>query len=748
MVNSPLFFYETIWQRPFTLEDIEETLKLLAETRPRGPVVLESRVTGGKMHYYMGCAGEHAGSIKHCFSSRGIVRLKNLERGSRKPVTTARQLKITKPTLALNTDIVANVVRTVLASMTQIDKKESAVVQIILGPSFKPSTVGTNIESPNTTWLDRVLGNVEKASNESLKSMREKASQYSFSCAIRVGATGSSAGYHINLISTAIKTLTAAGVHINTVAIKAEELNTAKVPWKFPLRLSVKELTGLTLLPFGEDPLPGLGGLHPRVILPPDWYKEPNSASKNARIFATSENDKLLSISPQDALEHTHVLGPTGVGKSTILLNLICQDIDAGRSVLVIDPKADLVSDVMARIPAHRMEDVVVIDPADDTPVGFNPLKIHPGESPELVADVILSVFREIFSENWGIRSQDFLSAALITLAKNKDATLMWLPTLLTNEQFRAGIVGGLDDQIALRPFWSLYDSLKEGERRAQIDPVLNKFRQIMYRPSVRDILGQSHPKFDLSDLFYKRRIVLVPLNKGLIGADSARLLGSLIVGLTWMKTLSRASIPAEKRHIVSMYIDELQDYVSLPTSFADALAQARGLGLAITAANQYRAQLSPDIREGVENNCRNKIYFGLSASDAMPAAAGSKTLAVEDFISLPRYHIYTNFMSGKRQTGWVSGVTNPPTDPIRLPVEVKALSQKRYGTPASKVEEEILDAISVPLVDPPIRDDKADANENTKPKPESVKIGRKPANVPLGRRKVTPLKDESEKQG
>lgn len=107
---------------------------------------------------------------------------------------------------------------------------------------------------------------------------------------------------------------------------------------------------------------------------------------------------------------------------------------------------------------------------------------------------------------------------------------------------------------------------MRDSERRTEIAPVLNKIRQFLYRPGLRNILGQSNPKFQLTDLFYKRKIILVPLNKGTIGAESARLLGSLIVGLTWTLALSRANIPAYKRHIISLYIDELQDYLTLPT--------------------------------------------------------------------------------------------------------------------------------------------------------------------------------------
>ena len=238
--------------------------------------------------------------------------------------------------------------------------------------------------------------------------------------------------------------------------------------------------------------------------------------------------------------------------------------------------------------------------------------------------------------------------------------------------------------------------------------------RQFLLRPGLRNVLGQANPKFSLTDLFYKRKIVLVPLNRGITGSESARLLGSLIVGLTWTLALSRASLPPEKRHIVSLYIDELQDYLSLPTDLSDALAQARGLGMSLTLAHQYRDQLPLDIRSGVDANARNKIIFGLSSKDAKDMAAMAPELEKEDFMSLPRYQIYTSFQSGGKNTGWVMGQTLPPKPAVRDPAELRAKSQKRYGQPAEKTEQEYLNMIN-----------------------NSAADEKKQSSTPIGRRKI-----------
>lgn len=154
---------------------------------------------------------------------------------------------------------------------------------------------------------------------------------------------------------------------------------------------------------------------------------------------------------------------------------------------------------------------------------------------------------------------------------------------------------------------------------------------------------------------------------------------------------MSRASLPPERRHIVGFYIDELQDYLSLPTDLSDALAQARGLGLAMTLAHQYRDQLPVEIRAGIDANCRNKIVIGLNSKDAKEMAAMSGELTPNDFMALPRYCVYTSFQAGGRNVGWVQGRTLPPTTATTDPVEVRAMSMETYGVPAEEVENEYL---------------------------------------------------------
>ena len=405
------------------------------------------------------------------------------------------------------------------------------------------------------------------------------------------------------------------------------------------------------------------------------------------------------------------LLGPTGAGKSNAMLSMICADIRAGRGVLLIDPKSDLTCDVLARIPESRRKDVVVVDPSDPRPVGLNPL-VGKHRNPALLADSVLAVFKELFADSWGPRLQDILTSALLTLALYPKSSLVWLPTLLTDAMFRHKLTAGITYRVGLVPFLSAYEAMSTGQREQAIAPVMNKIRQFLLRPALRSVLGQTEPLFEMNDLFTKRRIVLVSLNKGLIGSEGARLLGSLVVAQLWPLVLGRASLPPERRHIVSVFIDEGQDYLTLPTDLADALSQARVVGF--TIAHQYRNQLPPTLRAGVDANARNKIVFGLNAGDAHDMAAMATNLDATDFMLLPRYGVYAHLMHDGHSCGWMSGQTMPASPPISDPVELKATSAETYGMPADEVEAEVLRAIGL-------------THEKTSEPDEPDAVGRRP---------------------
>ncbi|HLX87619.1 MAG TPA: hypothetical protein VKR22_04030 [Acidimicrobiales bacterium] len=400
-------------------------------------------------------------------------------------------------------------------------------------------------------------------------------------------------------------------------------------------------------------------------------------------------SERPLSLRPGDALRHLHVLGPTGSGKSTLLLNLIVQDIEAGRGIAVIEPRGDLVAAVLVRIPPERMDDVVIIDPTASEGsrlVGLNPLALD-GRSPELVADQMLSIFHELFP-TWGARLSDILAGALLTLARVPGMTLAALPPLLSDATFRRSLLAEIDDPIGLEPFWASYEAWSDQERTAAIAPAMRRLRPFLLHPDVRAIVGQARPRFSVRKVFTQRKILLVNLSKGLLGGETAAIIGSLAISAIWQATLGRVAIAPEKRHPVFVYADEYQEYLKLPTDLTDALAQARGMGVGFVLAHQYMHQLDPAMRSAVLANVQSRIAFRLPGEDARLLASGA--VEAEDFQSLGAFQAYAQLVAGGAVQPWCSLRTLAPGPVISDPVKVRALSANRYGIDRNRVEADI----------------------------------------------------------
>jgi hypothetical protein len=587
--------------------------------------------------------------------------------------------------------------------MADTRRQETVVLQLLLGPRRVPIAVPNS--SPAAVarpWYETLwYGNGPQVDGEKRSALRDKISQHGFACTVRLGVTAVTAERQRALLLgllAALRTVEAPGVRMRLRRDRGEQLRDARLPWLWPLRLNASEILALSGWPVGDADLPGIAPAHPRLL-----RADPTIKSHD-RVLVSSTvpgDDRQLGLSATDATQHSWLLGTTGAGKSTLMLNVICQDLAAGRGLVLVDPKGDLVSDVLARVPDHRRQEIVVLDPADrQAAVGLNPLQPLDGDA-ELAADGVLAVFHGLYPDAWGPRVQDVLHASLLTLARRPEASLVMLPLLLTNDGFRRSITSTIDDPIALQPFWRWFEGLSGPERQQAIAPVLSRLRALLMRPSMRAVLGQVRPRFDMQQVFTEKKVLLVSLAKGLLGPEASSLLGSLVVARLWQTILTRAAVPQVQRHPVMIFIDEVQDYLHLDTDIADVFAQSRSYGAAWTVAHQYLGQLPPLVRSGLMTNARSRIIFNISEEDGRVMARGAPELTADDFTTLGRYQVYASLLSNGQRTSYASGQTLPPPAASSDAAAIRQLSREQFGRPLSDIE-----AGFAALLDQPPTDD------------------------------------------
>lgn len=670
---------EVHWPRPLPAAPLLGFLTRLASDQGRGPLIWEARAEAGQVRYILGASDrdlhETARLLPQLVPGTSVT-----------PLTTPRheadrsgRLRIRQRSLALNLEATESMLRALLVALASANAKDDVlVVQVVVGSAVPPEAVSKAVEDPTLTLWDKLLWGSRPASGELRSQMRDKLGQYRFRAIVRIGVSAGQPARRMVLVQrvlAAVLQLQSGGTHVDLVSDRPSLVDEASIPMRLPLRLTPEEVLCFLAWPHGDDELPGVPSLHPRPIAPPATF----TAVPERAFAVTTAPERIIGISREDAFRHTHILGPTGVGKSTLMQHLIEADIDAGLSVVLIDPKGDLATDVLARIPERRWRDVVVIDPTLPHPVGINPLAATL-ERRGLVADGLLAIVKGLFPAAFGPRTADVLHASLLTLMAAPGATLVQLPTLLTDASFRRKLTARIDDPIGLGSFWEQWEAMSPGQQSAAIGPVMTRLRQFLLRPGLRAVLDQPEPKFQLAEVFTQRRIVIVSLNKGLLGDQSATLLGSLVVSQLWQLALAQTALPPERRQPVSVYLDEAQHFLHLDADLGEALEQSRSLRVAWHLAHQYRRQMPPELLAGIDANTRNKIIFTLEGTDAKAVANGS-SLAPEDIIQLPPYGIYASLLSGGRQTGWFSGRTLPPLRATCDPNAVIRESQARYGT-------------------------------------------------------------------
>jgi hypothetical protein len=398
-----------------------------------------------------------------------------------------------------------------------------------------------------------------------------------------------------------------------------------------------------------------------------------------------------VMLGADERRRHLYVVGQTGTGKSTLLLNLIREDIVNGEGLALLDPHGDLAEAALLHIPRRRANDLVYINPADsDRPIGFNPLARVPDHLKPIVADGVVSAFRHVWPESWGPRLDYILTNAVRALLDVPGGTLLMLPRLLIDDPFRADLIARHVGDPMVRSFWlNEYAGYSDKFRSEAISPIQNKIGKALIEPRLRNMLAQPKSTITFRRLMDEGAIIICNLSKGGLGESVAHLLGALLTTTIAQAALSRADTPPENRKLFHLYADEFQSFAT--ESFALILSEARKYALALTIGHQYLRQLPESLSGAVFGNAGSLIAFRAGAADA-PILADQIGLKNPDaLLDLPNF------------SGWGRLLQNGvPSSPIRLDFfdtprpgrptadRLIKLSRARFGRPQAEVEKRI----------------------------------------------------------
>ena len=684
-----LSWSELHWQRPFEIDDVKAMLGQLVGLSRRKAVIFEVRIKQNKVRYLLGTEGHDRPYIHQLIQSHRKIQFSKAPK--REVMSSARLVKIKQSHYVLKTDSVENMIRSSLSLAKIIQPDETVTVQLVIGTGSPPRPQPKDLPNLSAKWYQVITNNVPELSESSKKLMRQKLNQSTFKCEIRLGVSSRSIlrakEFFVSLLSSFRMLETTATIELKPLAVQG--FNQAQPSWAYPYSLGVSDLACFLLLPIGEEQIADIPNVHPKLVTPPLGYNL--NRNKTRSLAQTVESQpRPIQISAQAGKKHTVFIGSTGCGKTTAMSHLILSDIQSKHhSVVVVDAKGQLTHELLERTPTEHDEDIVVISPTSKRIVGINPFELtkHSIE-PEVIADYLLELFKGLYPEHFGIYSLDILSHSFLTLARIPNTSLVMLPSLLTNKHFRNKLLRELKDPIGLESFWNWFELLSEAQRHQMLNPILNKFRQFLLRPQLRSMLGQTNPNFSLAEIFKSRKIVLIPLNKSIIGSESSKLIGSLITSMLWMLILRQSSVEPSKRQSVFIYIDETPSFLGIPNANLDeALSQSRQFNVGWNIGFQHLAQMSPQLKAGIESNVANKIVFGLNLDEAREMAKYTLEIDKEDFYSLPPFWAYIRTEISQNTYRWIIGKAYPPKPKIRDSRPPLLNSLSRYGQDISEIE-------------------------------------------------------------
>jgi CxxC-x17-CxxC domain-containing protein len=369
---------------------------------------------------------------------------------------------------------------------------------------------------------------------------------------------------------------------------------------------------------------------------------------------------KTFGIYSDDRRRHLYIVGKTGVGKTTLMANMIRQDIERGRGVALVDPHGDLASSLLDVIPAERINDVIYFDPADvEYPIAFNVLEAIDPQYKYLVSSGLIGSLKKIWADSWGPRLEYILRNTILALLDYPSSTMLGISRMLGDSKYRKKVVERIQDPV-VKSFWiNEFANYNERFRSEAISPIQNKVGQFLTSSIIRNIVAQPKSTIDMQEVMDQEKILLINASKGRIGEDNSALLGAMLITRIQLAAMDRARMLESKRKDFFLYVDEFQNFAT--ESFAGILSEARKYRLNLTIAHQYITQMEEPVRDAVFGNAGTLVSFRVGAADAeFLENEFAPQFTQTDLVNLDKFNAYIKLM--------ISGITSKPFSMQTIP--------------------------------------------------------------------------------
>jgi hypothetical protein len=626
---------------------------------------------------------------------RGVLpslRMDEQENGPSPSWSAAVVLRLSSGRAVLRSDGAAESAAAALGALQPLSGAERIRLSWLLGSAARPQlpeTVTPSQTRSGTSVFGRLLGEAPLRADH----LRQLAAKYDGPLVGGVGVVSVAAGHPgraAHLLSRVVSVVRSrGGAHGRLLARRRSMRQVTRLLERALFTgvdlYSPGELAALISLPIGAPSVAGLS-LGAAPILMPS-----SRIPTKGRVFGVSTwpgATRVLAQPVPGGLSHALLVGPSGVGKSALICNLIEQDLQAGRGLVSIDGKGDLSKDARARIPARRLPDVIVVDPGAGGPQPGLRL-FAPGSDPHLTADLVLNVLSAVAPGEWGPMSARWLRSALVLLGHDTESSLADLPFVFADDAYRRRLVARLSDPVA-QGVWAAFEEMKPAERAHQLAAPLNKIEEIIGRPVIRAIVGQtpSASKLDMGEVLRTGKVVIVSLSPGQIGGPAARLLGALLVHQYFVAVQARAAVPPADRRPAHLYVDEPKVLGDVPVPLDSLYELARGLGCGVLVSAQSLSQLPAGLRQAATTNSSTLVAFRQNSADAKLLSPELPNVSSDALQHLGKYEAIMRLGLGPGDVAPpVSGRTLAPSPPTSDPDEVRRVSAARYGTEPSEVD-------------------------------------------------------------